>query len=388
MKSALRSPFSSSKLRSQSEFAFRSVAHPSILDKYILSELVGPFSFGLSAFTLILIATQLLAIAKFVTDEHAPLWIAIEYFLWGLPQILIYVIPMAFLLGVLLTMQRLSGDSEITAMKAGGISLVRIVAPLLVIGFLGSFVALFLQEEIVPFATDRAAYLREVVIKHVTINSNLTVTTALPEGGKQLTVAGALEPTTQSLLNVTVIQYDRDLHPQEIIFSQRAQYDAPTWRFQNATTYHFEKDGSTFSSVDPILRVDIGEGPGQFGRRAAGDNPEDMSRAEIRQVLFSGRLSSDEVRTYEATYQAKLARPFAAFVFALIAIPFGLRPTRGGGTSLGFGIAVAIVFIYYVIATIFLSVGELSLALAAIAAWIPNLLFTAIGTLLLRRAAS
>ncbi len=359
-----------------------------ILDRYVLSELVGPFSFGLSAFTLILIATQLLAIAKFVTDEHAPLLIAIEYFLWGLPQVLIYVIPMALLLGVLLTMQRLSGDSEIIAMKAGGISLYRIVASLIVVGVVGSLASLFLQEEIVPIATDQAAYLREVVIKHISINSNLTVITALPGGGKQLTVAAAIEPATQALLNVTVIQYDRDQRPQEIIFSRRAFFDSPSWRFTNATTYHFESDGSTFSSIDPVLRVDVGEGPGQFARRAAQDNPEDMSRAEIRSVMETGRLSADQLRTYAATYQAKLARPFAALVFVLIAIPFGLRPVRGGGASLGFGIAVAVVFVYYVIATVFLSVAEISLWLAAIAAWIPNLLFLAIGAYLLRRAAS
>ncbi|HXP91916.1 MAG TPA: LptF/LptG family permease [Candidatus Binatia bacterium] len=359
-----------------------------ILDRYMLAELGGPFTFGLSAFTLILVATQLLAIARFVSDEHAPLLIAIEYFLWGLPQVLIYVIPMALLLGVLLTMQRLSGDSEITAMKAGGISLYRIVAALIVVGVVASFVGLFLQEKIVPIATDQAAYLREIVIKHITINSNLTVITALPGGGKQLTVAAAMEPATQALLNVTVIQYDRDQRPQEIVFSKRADYDAPTWRFSNATTYHFDPDGSTFSSIDPVLRVDVGEAPGQFVRRAAQDNPEDMSRAEIRAVLTSGRLSADQFRTYYAIYQAKLARPFAALVFVLIAIPFGLRPARGGGPSLGFGLAVAIVFIYYVIATVFLSIGGVSLGLATIAAWTPNLLFSAMGVYLLRRAAS
>jgi lipopolysaccharide export system permease protein len=358
-----------------------------ILDRYVLHELVGPFVFGLSAFTLILIATQLLAIAKFVTDEHAPLLVAIEYFLWGLPQVLIYVIPMALLLGVLLTMQRLSGDSEITAMKAGGISLLRIVASLIVVGIVGSFVSLILQELVVPIATDQAAYLREVVIKHISINSNLTVVTTLPGGGKQLTVAAAIEPATQALLNVTVIQYDRRQRPQEIVFSKRAIYDPPTWRFTDATTYHFAEDGSTFSSIDPQLRIDVGESPDQFARRAAQDNPEEMSRAEIRNVMASGRLSPAQLRTYAATYQAKLARPFAALVFVLIAIPFGLRPVRGGGASLGFGIAVAVVFVYYVISTIFLSIGGMSLALAPIAAWIPNLLFLAIGGYLLRRAA-
>lgn len=358
-----------------------------VLDRYMVGELGGPFAFGLSAFTLIFVATQILAISKLVTDEHAPLAVAIEYFLWGLPQIVIYVIPMALLLAVLLTMQRLSADSEITAMKAGGIGLARIAAPLLVVGLVVSLLSLALQEEVVPFATDRAAYLREVVIRHVSLGSSLTAVTSLPGGGKQLTIAGAIVPTTQTLLNVTVIQYDRDEHPQEIIFSQRADYDEPSWNFENATTYHFESDGSTFSTSDPVLRVDIGQKPGQFVQRAAENNPEEMSRAEIRAVMASHQLSPQETRTYEATYQAKLARPFAAFVFALIAIPFGLRQNRGGGTSLGFGIAVAIVFVYYVIATVCLSIGELSVAIAALAAWLPNALFTAIGIALVRRTA-
>lgn len=362
--------------------------HLTILDRYMLAELGGPFAFGLSAFTLIFVATQILAISKLVTDEHAPLWAAIEYFVWGLPQVLIYVIPMALLLAVLLTLQRLSGESEITAMKAAGIGLVRIVSPLLLVGLGVSFVSLFLQEEVVPFASDRAAFLRETVIRHVAVSSNLTVTTSLPGGGKQLTIAGSIAPETQTLLNVTVIQYDRESRPQEIIFSKRADYDPPTWRFEEATTYHFDSDGSTFSTTDPVLRVDIGQKPGQFLMRATQNNPEEMSRAEIRAVEETHQLSPDELRTYEATYHAKLARPFAAFVFALIAIPFGLRVVRGGGTSLGFGIAVAIVFVYYVVATVFLSVGESSAALAFVAAWIPNAIFTGIGAFLVRRAAS
>jgi hypothetical protein len=97
----------------------------SILDRYMLTELSGPFVFGLSAFTLIFAATQLLAIGRMVSSEHIPLWAAIEIFLWGLPGYMGLVIPMALLLGTLLAIQRLSGESELTAMKAGGISFTR-----------------------------------------------------------------------------------------------------------------------------------------------------------------------------------------------------------------------------------------------------------------------
>ena len=358
-----------------------------ILDRYLIANFVGPSLFGLSAFTLIFVATQIIAVGKLVSDEHAPLVAAIEYFLWEMPQYILYVIPMAMLFGVLLSLQRLSGESEVTAMKAGGISLGRIVAPLLVVGLLASLVSIVLQEALVPFANGRAAYVREAVIKHLSaLGDNLTFTSRLPGGGRQLTAVDTIDPGTQNLLGVTVVQYDARGRPQQIIFSDRAVYQEPEYSFTNAKVYHFAPDGSSTESTDPQLIVDIGEPPNDIAHNAVLTNPEEMSRAQIRGVLASGQLSPGQVRTFDATYQAKLARPFAAFVFTLVAVPFGLRPSRGGGTSLGFGLAVAIVFVYYVISTVALSIGGLSLGLALPLAWAPNLLFTAFGLLLLKRA--
>lgn len=365
-----------------------------ILDRYMVSELGGPFAFGLSAFTLIFAATQILAISRLVSDQHAPLWAAIEYFLWQLPAIVVLVIPMAMLLGTLLALGRLSGESEITAMKAGGISLFRVVAPLLATGFLVSILALFLQEGVVPFANDRGTFLRQETIEHVGIfgAGNLAVTSKLPTGGRQLTTSTGYEAATQTLLNVALIQYDKRNRPVLIVFADRARYAQGTWTFDKATEYHFSADGTTWTQTAPEQHWDIGQRPSQIMQRAAGDNPENMSRAQIRELLNGGQLTPAELRTYETSYEEKLARPFASFVFTLIAIPFGLRPTRGGGgTGLGFGLAVAIVFVYFVIASItsalFIGLGG-GLFLDTIGAWIPNILFTAIGVLMLRRAAA
>ena len=365
-----------------------------ILDRYMISELGGPFAFGLSAFTLIFAATQILAISRLVSDQHAPLWAAIEYFLWQLPSIVVLVIPMAMLLGVLLALQRLSGESEITAMRAGGISLVRAVMPLLAVGVAVSILALVLQEGVVPFANDRATYLREETIEHVGIfgSGNLTVSSKLPNGGRQLTTSTGYEAATQTLINVTLIQYGKGNHPVLIVFADRARYVLPTWTFVNATEYHFDADGTTWTQTAPEQQWDIGQKPSQIMQRAANDNPENMSRAQIQEVIASGQLSPAELRTYQTSYQEKLARPFASFVFTLIAVPFGLRPARGGGgTGLGFGLAVAIVFVYFVIASItsavFTGLGG-GPFFATIGAWIPNVLFTTIGVLMLRRAST
>lgn len=358
-----------------------------ILDRYVVSELVGPFLFGLSAFTLIFIATQIISIGKLVSEEHAPLVAAVEYFFWDMPQFLLFVIPMAMLLGTLLAMQRLSGDSEITAMKAGGVGIGRIVVPLAVVGLGVSVVSLVLQEVLVPLANDRAAYIKTAVIEHLNpIEGNLTVVTPLPSGGKQITIASGLDAETQSLLGVTVVQQDRDGKPGTIIYADRARYEPPTWSFINAITRTFNPDGSVTTGTEPRLSVDIGEKPNEIAKHTVSGDPEQKSRAEIKAALATGLLSPQQVKTYTASYSAKLARPFAALVFTLIAVPFGIRPGRGGGRGLGFGLALVIIFVYYVISTLFLTIGGSAPWLAGIAAWTPNALFTLIGLWLLRQA--
>jgi len=362
-----------------------------ILDRYLVEELGGPSLFGLSAFTLIFVATQILAIGRLVSEEHASLFAAIEYFLWDMPQFLLYVIPMAMLLGTLLAMQRLSGDSEITALKAGGVSLGRITVPFATVGLIVSVLSLGVQEILVPLANDRAAYIREAVIKHLSLAAgNLSAVTQLPGGGKQVTIGGALDAQTEALLNVTVLRYDRDQRLLEMIVSDRATFDgSTTWTFENATTYQFTNGDVSGTLVSPRLQVDIGERPNQVAERTSSvSDPENLSRAEIREALAGTGLSDVQRRSFTATYAAKLARPFAALVFVLIAVPLGLRRVRGGGTGTGFGLAVGIVFVYYVIATMCLSLGALSYWLAGIAAWMPNALFSLIGLWLLRRASA
>jgi lipopolysaccharide export system permease protein len=358
-----------------------------ILDRYLVTELAGPFVFGLSTFTLIFIATQIISIGKLVSEEHAPLVAAIEYFFWDMPQFLLFVIPMAMLLGTLLAMQRLSGDSEITAMKAGGVGIMRIVLPLAAVGLVVSFVSLVLQEVLVPLANDRAAYIKTAVIQHLNpVEGNLTVVTPLPAGGKQITIASGLDAQTQSLLGVTVVQQDRTGKPGTIIYADRARYEPPTWSFINATTRTFNPDGSVTTGTEPRLSVDIGEKPNEIAKHTVSGDPEQESRAEIKASLQSGLLSAQQVKTFTASYSAKLARPFAALVFTLIAVPFGVRQARGGGRGLGFGLALVIIFVYYVISTLFLTIGGTATWLAGIAAWTPNAIFTLIGLSLLRQS--
>jgi lipopolysaccharide export system permease protein len=361
-----------------------------ILDRYMLTELAGPFAFGLFAFTLIFAATELLNIGKLVSSEHAPLWAALLVFLWSLPADIVLVIPMALLLGTLLAIQRLSSESEITALKAAGVTFARMVAPLLAVGLVMSFVTLYLQEGVVPYANNQLADIENTVINHTSaFNRDLTVSAPLPGGGRQVTIATAYEPHSRALLHVTLIQYDNHNNPRQVVFADRAEFESDKWTLQNSSIYRFNPDGTTVDEPGiPNQQVEIGENPTQIVKRMSNDDPENMSRSQIADIVRSGQLTESELRKYVTTYQEKLARPFACFVFILIAIPFGLRSIRAGGsTSLGFGLSLAIVFAYYVVMTICSFIAEAFLPLALLWAWMPNLIFTAIGLARLQRAA-
>ncbi len=361
-----------------------------ILDRYMLTELTGPFVFGLFAFVLIFAATELLNIGKLVSSEHAPLWAALLVFVWSLPADIVLVIPMALLLGTLLAIQRLSSDSEITALKAAGVTFGRIVAPLLAVGIVMSFVTLYLQEGVVPYANGQLADIENSVINHTSaFNRDLTVSAPLPGGGRQVTIATAYEPNTRALLHVTLIQYDNHNNPRQVVFADRAEFESDKWTLQNSSIYRFNPDGTTVDEPGvPNQQVQIGENPTDIVKRMSNDDPENMSRSQIADVVRSGQLTESELRKYVTTYQEKLARPFACFVFILIAIPFGLRSIRAGGsTSLGFGLSLAIVFVYYVVMTVCSFIAEAFLQLALLWAWMPNLIFTAIGLARLQRAA-
>ena len=227
------------------------------------------------------------------------------------------------------------------------------------------FVSLFLQEELVPLANDQAAYLREVVIKHLSlVGSNLTVVTALPGGGKQVTIAGAIEPSTQTLLNVTVLRTIASRGRKRSIFSRarglrRADLDASS----NATTYHFESDGDVSETIDPdAAKSTSASARDSSAQRTAQANDPEEPLAARRSVRCSTprRLARSQRRLYAATYAAKLARPFAALVFASDRVSARDAAVRGGGASWVSALALAIVFVYYVIATIVLSVGSLA----------------------------
>ena len=134
-----------------------------LLDRYILREIFRPFLIGLIAFTAMLAGTSILFnLVGDVVRNGIPWVLGLEMFLLRIPAIVVPAFPMATVLAVLLALGRLAGDSEITALLAGGISIVRISRPVLIFGAVVSILTFVFNEWVVPKTTyyDHQIYFR------------------------------------------------------------------------------------------------------------------------------------------------------------------------------------------------------------------------------------
>src|SRR5712692_6985869 len=145
-----------------------------LLDRYVARELFGPFVFGVAAFTLIFLSGQYLFKLTTMLAQGAPLLDVIELLALHMVPLAILTFPMATLLATLLSFGRLSGDMEVVAMMAGGVSFVRIAVPAFVMGLLVSMFGLFANEVLVPPA-GRAAKRTEVRISQALAASGADV---------------------------------------------------------------------------------------------------------------------------------------------------------------------------------------------------------------------
>lgn len=358
-----------------------------ILDKYILKELMGPFIFGIAAFSSVFIGTStLMRIAQYITKYGASITSVIKLFFYSLPGIVVLTFPMAMLLAALLSFGRLSGSSEITAMRSGGLSFQRLATPVFITAFLVSMFAVFFNEMIVPQAN--TSY-KEVVRNEIERNNapksqEHIVIKDVKEGNIQrLTYARKFEEGTNSMYGVTVQEFEND-RLVRVENADKALWQNSQWTMYSGIIHDLTAEGNinrTMKFEQQILPVD--KPPVAISREQK--KPDEMTIKELKQHIKI--LKSEYVKTgiYEVELHQRLSIPAACFVFALIGTPLGLQPNRSS-SSIGLGLSIIIIFIYYSIMTISTALGQGGAIPPIIAAWIPNIIGILAGAFLIRRA--
>jgi lipopolysaccharide export system permease protein len=370
----------------------------SVLDRYLLQQLLMPFLFGVGAFSSMGVSVgALFDLIRKVTSVNLPLDIAIQVFFLQMPYYISLALPMSTLLATLMMYSRLSTDSELIALRSAGISTYRLVLPAIVLSLLITTGSFAFNEAIVPAANHRATTtlaraLKEDVKKfqeeNIISSEYSEVTQANGSKGRQLSrIFYASRFDGAKLTDLTVLDFSQTGLTQ-IISAKAAVWDVTKgrWIFSDGTIYIVSPDGSyrnifKFSQQE----IQLPRTPLDLANRK--QDWTEMNIAELQESLALANTNGDrkDAARLRLRIQEKIAIPFACLVFGLVGATLGTRPQRSGkGAS--FALSILIIFAYYLVSFICDSLGLMQVLSPYLAAWLPTGLGLGIGYLLLIRA--
>ncbi len=364
---------------------------PLILDDYVLREFLTTFALVLTTFVMLMLVFTFFELLGDIIRNRTPLVTVGEYLINLTPSMVYIITPLSVLIAVLATFGVLTRSNEITAMKATGISIYRVVVPILVIASTLA-VSLFLFDEVyLPSANRKQEALRSI------IKGRPAQTFARPD---QKWIVGRQEPGLPPRIyyyeffdpdhdrfaNISVFEFD----PQSFaltnrIFAASAQWepDLRKWVFEHGWERSFRGDEirsyRTFEvSTSPLLV----EEPQYFKKETR--QSQEMSYSELSRYIRDLRQSGFDTMRLRVQLNHKLAYPLITLVMAILALPFALSMGRRGSLT-GIATAIGLALAYWVISGMFEAMGNVNMLPAFLAAWSPDLLFGLVGGYLLLR---
>jgi LPS export ABC transporter permease LptF/LPS export ABC transporter permease LptG len=408
----------------------RSMLHirfPLLLDEYVMREFGKNFIIGLFGFSAILVIFTFFDLVGDIIRNKTAVVTVGGYLLNLLPFIFNSVVPICSLVAALLTFGSLSRTSELTAMKATGISIYRIVAPVLVLTLVIAAGLFAFDENLLPAANRRQEALRSVIkgkpaqtflrperkwISGMT-GQDLPITTSevmqtLPQSAESSqTSPNALalpasvklspdparifyyqffDPDKNVFANLTIFEFNPStFNLQRRIFAASVRWDPQVgrWVFDNGWQRTFA--GDTIGSYQPFTVAtfpEIKEQPYYFKKEDL--QSQEMSYGELEHYIGDLKLSGFDTMRLRVQLNRKLAYPLITFIMAVLAIPFALSMGKRGGLA-GMGAAIGIAIGYWVISSTFEAMGNVNTLPPMLAAWTPDILFGFAGAYLLLR---
>jgi LPS export ABC transporter permease LptG/LPS export ABC transporter permease LptF len=367
---------------------------PLILDEYVLKEFLGTFAMVMSAFVMLMLVFTFFELLGDIIRNKTPLVTVGEYLINLTPSMIYTITPLAVLIAVLVVFGVLNRSSELTAMKAAGISLYRIVLPVMVIACLLA-VSLFIFDEVyLPKANRRQEALRNV------IKGKPAQTMAHPG---QSWIFGLQQPgqpgrifyyeyfdaDQNSFGNLTIFEFNPDTFSiTRRIFASNVHWEPRlhNWVFEHGWERTFSGDEiSSYRPFEVSTFPGIKEQPQYFKKDVRLST--EMSFEELSAYIRDLRQSGFDTMRLRVQLNRKLAYPIITLVMAVLAVPFALSMGKRGSLA-GIGVAVGVAIAYFVVSGVFEAMGNVNLLPAFLAAWSPDVLFALTGGYLLLRSST
>jgi LPS export ABC transporter permease LptG/LPS export ABC transporter permease LptF len=359
---------------------------PMLVDRYVLSGFVFYFAVLLVALVSLIEVFTFFELLGDMIKNDIPMSTMIDYLYHLAPSLIYQLTPIGTLVASLICFGILTKYNEVTAFKAGGVSVHRLAAPVLVVSLAISALLFGFDHYYVPEANRRQEMLR-AQIKNKPVATYLRADRQWVYGqGPRIYNYNFLDPNKAVMSNVNVYELDpRTFRVVHQISADRAQWDPErhTWIFHNGMSQTVVNDFDTYKLFHGTASfVELTEPPSWFVKEEK--EYKEMNFQELARYIRELHATGIDTTPLRVQYYKKFAVPLFALIMAVLSIPFAfVAGNRGAMTGVGisFGIAIA----YWTIGTIFDQIGDLNQLPAMMAAWSPDVIFSLAGLYFMAR---
>ena len=356
-----------------------------IVFSYVFRETLTPFGLGILVFTTVLLLQRIIRLIEMIVNKGVPPGSVLKLILYLLPYFFVFTIPMALLLAVLVAFSRLQSDSEITALKASGLSLGQLLPPVFLLATLCYIVTTAITLAVLPYAN------------HGFRNLLYTV-------GKTKALVGIKERVFIDDFEGIVLYVDRmpvksDRMDGVLVLDQRSSDDpftivartgtvlsdpetlTTTLRLRDGSIHRAREKGRIYQKVDfELYDLNLNLGNHIDGPRVKKDR--ELTIGELYKKAGMVRAEGENDAPQRVEIHSRFAMPVACFVFALLGVPLALQPVRSS-RSVGFPLSIAVFALYYVLQKGGEAMGAQGKLPALASAWAPNVLIGSLAVYLL-----
>ncbi len=359
---------------------------PLILDDMILRDFAMYLGMILATFLILALVFTFFELLTDIVRNKVSFIVLAEYLLNLSPSLIYLMAPMSVLLAVLITFGLMEKSSELTAMKATGISIYRATLPVLVLAALFATGLFIFDQAYIPHTNKRQEILRNQ-IKGKPPQTYLQAERKWIFGeSNQIYYYQVFDPDTDRFGGISVFEFD----PATFQMTRRIHADAAHWE-PGLKKWVFEKGWTRslhgasileYRTFDVATFNELGEDPGYFKKEVR--QSSEMDYETLRNYIQDLQQSGFDTVRLKVQLQKKIAFPLITLVMAILAIPFAARGRQGGALA-GVAIALGIAIVYWVTAGIFEAMGNANQLPALLAAWAPDFIFALAGGYMLLR---
>ena len=360
----------------------------SILDKYILRQISEIFIFGVLIFTSIIFASDTFTtLIKQISMYGMPVKIAFMMILLNLPSVMVMTIPISVLFATVMTVNRMCLASELTVLRACGVSINRISKPIFLFAVCATILTFLINETVVPVTTQQSRYLAmwSITQRHIP-KGKKNFTLKELQHGIQLKRFFYVEECDDDLFhNVSILDVS-DPQNIQIIQAKTGTSVDKGWNFKDASVYTITPKGKNLSTswLESTV-VDFGSEVNQA--LFSGDQGRTHNFFELSKILINENQNPDNKLSKEERIEStislwdKTAFPLTSVVLVLLGVPLAITPPRVRYNR-GFLFSILIIFFYYLIRAFSISFGQSEVLIPIVAAWLPNIVIALVGLFL------